>query len=157
MHISPTSAAGYLLEESRLIAFAEGQRVSGVWASSLLVTSPFSLSNRSYGCLQSSARSALPPPPPLQSPQPSNTLSREPYFCATLFSVYLPGFGEDAMNNGTSLMDLQVGWRFTKGQHISETRAALWVKAAVWGYAKCPRSARSDVARLSFPHLATSH
>lgn len=69
----------------------------------------------------------LPPPLkwPLQHSQPSNTVSREPYFRVTLFSVYLPGFGEDAMNNGTSLMDLQVGWRFTKGQHISEIHRAL--------------------------------
>lgn len=29
------------------------------------------------------------------------------------------------MNNATSLMDLQVGWRFTKGQNVSEIQETV--------------------------------
>lgn len=111
------STAGYLLEESRLIAFAQGQRVSRVWASNLLVTSPFSLSNRSYGCLKSSAHCS---PSPLKWPlcywEPSNTVMRKLYFWTTVFRSVYPA----VVNNATSLMDLQVRWRFTKGQRVSE-------------------------------------
>lgn len=109
------STAGYLLEESRLIAFAQGQRVSRVWGSNLLVTSPFSQSNRSYGCLKSSAQRS---PSPLKWPcyycAPANTVM------GTSLSVCLPSSSEDALNNTTSLMDWKVGWSFTKGQHVSE-------------------------------------
>lgn len=41
-------------------------------------------------------------------------------------SVCLPGSSEDALNNATSLMDLKVGWRFTKGQHVSEIQETIF-------------------------------
>lgn len=38
-------------------------------------------------------------------------------------------------------MDLQVGWRFTKGQHVSEIQETTFSeRGATGGYAKCPRS-----------------
>lgn len=125
------SAAGYLLEESRLIAFAQGQRVSRVWASNLLVTSPFSQSNRSYSCLKSSAlRSPSPLKWPLYHRAPPITLLWES--CILLnhsgLSVCLPSSGEDTLNNATSLMDVKVGWKFTKGQHVSGIQEIAWVR-----------------------------
>lgn len=110
------SAAGYLLEESRLITFAQGQRVSEVWASNLLVTSPFSLSNRSYGCLKSSVQCS----PSLLKWESSNTVMRKLYFWTAASQSVYPAAVRAIVNNGTSLMDLQVGWGFTKGQHVSE-------------------------------------
>lgn len=134
------SAAGYLLEESRLIAFAQGQRVSRVWASNLLVTSPFSQSNRSYSCLKSSA---LCSPSPLKWPlyhrTPPITLLWES--CILLnhsgLSVCLPSSGEDKLNNATSLMDVKVGWKFTKGQHVSGIQEITLGERGGWGYVKC--------------------
>lgn len=132
----PISTAGYLLEESRLITFAQGQRVSSVWASNLLVTSPFSLSNRSYGCLKSSAQCF---PSSLKwllyHWKPPNTVMRKLYCWIPVFRSVYPAVVRTTVNNVTSLMDLQVGWRFTKGRHVSEIRETTPVLPLQHGHA----------------------
>lgn len=62
------------------------------------------------------------------------------------------------MNNGTSLMDLQVGWsRFTKGHHISEILESTLSERVSEVMPNVLSLLCSDVTALSFCHLATSH
>lgn len=149
----PISTAGYLLEESRLITFAQGQRVSSVWASNLLVTSPFSLSNRSYGSLKSSAQCF---PSPLKWPlyhwKPSNTVMRKLYCWIPVFRSVYPAVVRTTVNNVTSLMDLQVGWRFTKGRHVSEIRETTVSEGGMLGLCQM-----SPVLPLQHGHAFVSH
>lgn len=153
------SAAGYLLEKSRLIAFAQGQRVSGVWASNLLVTSPFSQSNRSYSCLKSSAPHS---PSPLKWPLNHHMPSITQLWGGCILpqhsslSVCLPGSGEDALNNTTSLMDVKSGLKVQKRTaEIRETtlseREGAGVMPNVLGPLLC------GVGELSLPNLETWH
>lgn len=78
-----------------------------VWSSNLLVTGPFSQSNRSCGCLKSSVHCSV---SPLKWPF---LLLRARWHGHGSFSlaVCLPNSGEeDALNNTTSLMDWKVAW-----------------------------------------------
>lgn len=131
------STAGSLLEESRLIAFAQGQRVSGVWASSLLVTTPFPHSNRSHGCLQSPVLS-------ISSPLPLAFNSHEE--AALVYPALCRHAEQRHVANG-----------FTGLQRDRMFKKPLSGTDGGWGYAQCPRPSLCGVGVLSFLNLEMCH